>query len=111
MPYFLIGAESIYDRLCKPRFHLVVFGGDEDETEALKAGLAEPYERFVDVTVIPLTRKVAEIFGATAPFTVLLRPDNHLQLIWPETAADGLRRCLNRVFKDTPAAPVKAGGL
>lgn len=74
MPYFLIDGSSVYDRVREPTFHLLVFA---DGTTAINEITADLGGR-ADFHVFPLYPNIAEIFGATETFTVLLRPDNYI---------------------------------
>jgi 2-polyprenyl-6-methoxyphenol hydroxylase-like FAD-dependent oxidoreductase len=89
MPYFLVDGRSVYDSLREPKFHLLTFsdetGGGPDAGDAL-AGV-DP--RLFDRQRFPLRGPAAEVFGADAPFTVLLRPDNHVARISPGVSTDG----------------------
>ncbi|HEY0406189.1 MAG TPA: hypothetical protein VGC89_10700, partial [Pyrinomonadaceae bacterium] len=62
-----------------------------DELERAHAGL-------VDYHVIPLYPRVAEIFGAAKPFSVLLRPDNYIAYISTQTSLRELREYLSEVI-------------
>lgn len=90
MPYFLIDAASVYDKLHQPKFHLLVFSDGQSDHQALKTRLEEEYTEVVDFNVLPLQPRVAEIFGTDQPFSLLLRPDNHIGFISPETSTGKL---------------------
>jgi 2-polyprenyl-6-methoxyphenol hydroxylase-like FAD-dependent oxidoreductase len=96
MPYFLIDGASVFDRLRQPKFHWLVFSNNESDGQQ---GNAEPegeYRELIDFTLIPLSPQVAEIFGTDKPFSVLLRPDNHIGFITMNTSPDELRVYLNK---------------
>ena len=90
MPYFLVGGKSIYDKLHQPKFHLLVFSDAESDFQALKTELESKYSGSVDFNAVLLDPRVAEIFGTDKPFNVLLRPDNYIGFISPETSLDRL---------------------
>jgi 2-polyprenyl-6-methoxyphenol hydroxylase-like FAD-dependent oxidoreductase len=84
MPYFQVDGQSIFDRLHQPKFHWLVFSNTPLEIQALKIQIESP--EWVDLTAIPLDQQVAEIFGVSRTFTVLLRPDNYIAFIAPEVS-------------------------
>ncbi len=96
MPYFLVNGENIYDRLRKPKFHLLVFSDGQQDYECLKLELDE-YANCIDFHVIPLYPRVVEIFGSHQPFKVLLRPDNYIALLSPDCSLDALKAYFNKV--------------
>jgi len=55
MPYFLVGGESIYDRLRQPKFHLLVFSDSKDSAQISKAELESLYGEMIDFNLLPLT--------------------------------------------------------
>lgn len=81
MPYFRVGGESVFDRLRAPKFHLLIFSNEEAAVQALQAELEKEHAELIDFNAVPLSAQVSEIFGADSPFTVLLRPDNHVAFI------------------------------
>jgi len=85
MPYFLVGGESVYDKLDQPKFHLLAFSDGKSDCRELEMNLENQYADLVDVNVIPLHPRVAEVFGAYKSFSVLLRPDNHIGFITTQT--------------------------
>ena len=90
MPYFEIDGASVYERLKEPKFHLLTFF--DGETKAAEfAG-----NDFTDFGELPLYPAIAEIFGATKTFSVLLRPDNYIGLITDDVSGEDLRNYLNR---------------
>ena len=100
MPYFLIDNQSIYDKLQQAKFHYLVFAKAENELDfaELKAKIEANYAELVDFIVIPLTRKVTEIFGSERPFSLLSRPDNYLGVISTEISIEVLTRYLKKVL-------------
>ncbi|MEJ7578577.1 MAG: FAD-dependent monooxygenase [Pyrinomonadaceae bacterium] len=95
MPYFLVDGESIYDKLHPPKFHLLFFSNAQSDFQALRTELESQYAELVDFNVVPLYPQVAEVFGSNKSFDVLLRPDNYIGFISPETSLDGLRGYMN----------------
>ena len=97
MPYFLTDGASIYDRLHQPVFHLLVFSEPGGDHQALKRELEEQYTGLVDFNVIELDPHVSEIFGAGQPFSLLLRPDNHIGFISRTISSAEMRAYLGRL--------------
>lgn len=81
MPYFIADGESIYDRLRRPKFHLLVFSDTPADADALRAELDGRRAEWVDFHALPLGPQAAEAFGAQRPFHVLLRPDNYVAFL------------------------------
>jgi len=79
MPYFLVDGESFFDRLRAPKFHLVSFSDGQAESFELTEELANL--EWLDHQVVPLYPHVAELFGYSKSFYVLLRPDNYIAQI------------------------------
>jgi 2-polyprenyl-6-methoxyphenol hydroxylase-like FAD-dependent oxidoreductase len=75
MPYFAVNGESIYDRLRQPKFKTVAFIDGRDEVA--DKSFADNSERHN----VPLYPHIAELFGTTESFTVLLRPDNYIAML------------------------------
>lgn len=98
MPYFTVGGQSVYDRLRGPKFHLLVFTDEPATTQVSETSqvvaAASPNRDLFDLHTIPLGKHVAEVFGAERPFSVLLRPDNYIGYISPETSQGGLKAYL-----------------
>jgi 2-polyprenyl-6-methoxyphenol hydroxylase-like FAD-dependent oxidoreductase len=93
MPYFLVDGESVYDRLRRPKFHLLAFDGETGSPEAPEA--ASPDADLFDFNAIPLGPQVEKAFGADRPFTVLLRPDNYIAYIAAGPPSGELKAYLN----------------
>lgn len=81
MPYVWIDGQSIYDRLRGPGFHLLVFSAGESDYRRMGDEIEDEYSGLIDYQSFPLDPFVEEIFGTDKPFTVLLRPDNHIGFI------------------------------
>ena len=95
MPYFQTDGASIYDRLHQPKFHLLVFyGAQSSDHRALKTELEEEYARLIDFTAIQLDPQISEIFGTEQPFSLLLRPDNHIGFISRTISSEEIRAYL-----------------
>jgi hypothetical protein len=92
MPYFLVDGESLYDKLREPKFHLIVFSDGTGDFQQLKTELEN---ELVDSHLIPLYPQVAQVFGSSKSFSVLLRPDNHIGSITTKTSPDELKAYLN----------------
>ena len=98
MPYFPADGKSIYDSLHDPSFHLITFSDEQGKYQDTKNDIGADFGRLVDYHVLPLHPRAAEIFGTDKPFNVLLRPDNYVGFISPETPLNGLRAYLNDVI-------------
>jgi 2-polyprenyl-6-methoxyphenol hydroxylase-like FAD-dependent oxidoreductase len=100
MPYFLSGGKSIYDQLRAPKFHLISFSDGEGEpaNEIGQNGTGK-YAGLVDHHEFTLDPQVMEIFGTSRPFNVLLRPDNYIAFISPDTSRRAVMDYLGRVFE------------
>ena len=99
MPYFLVDGRSIYDRLRAPKFHLVTFSDalDADGYQQVREELEARYPQLIDHPVISLSGDIAERFGTSRCFNLLLRPVNHIAFITSDTSTNPLRSYL----KDT----------
>jgi 2-polyprenyl-6-methoxyphenol hydroxylase-like FAD-dependent oxidoreductase len=95
MPYFLVDGKSIYDKLQEPKFHLLTFSDGQSDYQRERGEIESEYNLLVDHHVIPLYPHVAEIFGMDRPFNLLLRPDNYVGFISPETSLNRFRVYLN----------------
>jgi 2-polyprenyl-6-methoxyphenol hydroxylase-like FAD-dependent oxidoreductase len=94
VPYFQVGGESVYDRLRRPKFHLLSFTNAPDSAEALRAEVEGRQAELIDFHVIPLGPQAAEAFGADEPFTLLSRPDNYVGFISKDVSPDDLKAYL-----------------
>ena len=81
MPYFTVGGESVYERLRRPKFHLLVFTNEQDPVRISEGEAEGRHADLFDSHNIPLGPHAAEVFGTGDPFTVLLRPDNYVGYI------------------------------
>lgn len=81
MPWFEIQGKSVYDHLRKPTFHLVVFSDDKTEIPPLSDELKYLWQGKIDSHFFALNEDVGAIFGTTATFFLILRPDNYIGLI------------------------------
>ena len=96
MPYFLVEGKSIYDRLRAPKFHLIRFS--DGENDASPDAVEGDHAHLVDHHAIPLYPHVAELFGSSKSFTVLLRPDNYIGLISGDSSLRRVSKYLKEVF-------------
>ena len=99
MPYFLVDGISVYDRLREPKFHLLAFTSGEAHHQEETSELAASWTHLLDRHLVPLYPHIAEIFGTNKSFNMLLRPDNHIAFISPETSSVRLVTYLNRLGK------------
>src|SRR5687768_8540389 len=95
MPYFMIEGKGIYDWLHAPKFHLLTFSN-----EAIQTGSDSSVEHLVEHLFWPLSERVAEIFGSTKPFSVLLRPDNYIGFVSSGKPLSELRTYFNNVIRN-----------
>jgi 2-polyprenyl-6-methoxyphenol hydroxylase-like FAD-dependent oxidoreductase len=94
MPYFSVDGKSIYDRLCQPKFHLLVFSDDDENFRDLGNEIRNDS---VDFNAAPLSSEVKKIFGAENSFIILLRPDNYIGLISAETSLAKVKNYLEKL--------------
>ncbi len=90
MPYFEIDGASVYEKLKAPKFHLLTFFDGANKPPEFSA------DDFTDFHEMPLYPNIAEIFGASKTFSVLLRPDNYIGLISEDVSGEDLRAYLSR---------------
>ena len=95
MPYFLIDGKSVYDWLHAPQFHLLTFTNEAEGPEHTRETIEHEFPNVVDYHVFPLNERVAEIFGAEKPFSVLLRPDNYIGFVSAEAPLTQVRAYFN----------------
>lgn len=84
MPWFEVEGVSVYERLSDPVFHLIIFHDGKAEIPPLSDELMKKWPDRIDSTVIPLYPAIAETFGATRSFYVILRPDNYIGTVSDE---------------------------
>ena len=84
MPYFEIDGASIYDRLREPKYHVLVF----DEGSGVVPNIT--IDRSYDMLIMPLYPRVAEVFGVSTTFTVVLRPDNYIGFLEKGYSAENI---------------------
>lgn len=90
LPFFTVEGASIYERLKAPQFHLLTFFDGANRPADFAA------DDLIDRHELPLYPQIAEIFGATRTFSVLLRPDNYIGLITEDLSGEDLRAYLSR---------------
>jgi hypothetical protein len=85
LPYFLLEGNSIFDKLRAPKFHLLAFSDGSDganmDQQKQREEIDAKYQNRIDYYAVPLNPNVAEIFGTSKSFQVLLRPDNYIAYI------------------------------
>jgi 2-polyprenyl-6-methoxyphenol hydroxylase-like FAD-dependent oxidoreductase len=99
MPYFRVDGKSIYDDLREPKFHLLTFTDRENDYQREWSEIERSCMQLLDHHVLPLQQQVTEAFGVSEPFTVLLRPDNHIGLISAEAKSSLVMPYLNQLGK------------
>jgi 2-polyprenyl-6-methoxyphenol hydroxylase-like FAD-dependent oxidoreductase len=99
MPYFLVEGTNIYDRLRDPKYHLLVFS---DGTTSLPE-INETFDGLADSHTFPLYPNIAEIFGSSKTFTVLLRPDNYIGYIASGNSIEGVKNYIRSQGSEPPA--------
>jgi len=90
MPYFEVENASFYERLKEPKFHLLTFFDGENKPPEFAEN------DFTDFHELPLYPNIAEIFGASKTFSILLRPDNYIGLITEDFSGEDLKTYLGR---------------
>ena len=98
LPYFLVDGHSIYDLLRAPKFHLLTFSDGQTDYAAGAAEIMSKYDGLIDHHVIPLYHRIEEIFDTEKPFSVLLRPDNYIAYLSPETSTDAVKTYLAKLL-------------
>jgi 2-polyprenyl-6-methoxyphenol hydroxylase-like FAD-dependent oxidoreductase len=74
MPYFEVDGESIYSKLRDAKFHSLRFHDG-----------VQPADDATGVQTLPLYPNIASIFGSEESFTVVLRPDNYIGMLYKGT--------------------------
>jgi hypothetical protein len=97
MPWFEVEGASIYDRLSEPVFHLIIFDDGKTTIPPLPDDLMREWTEKIDSAVLPLYPEIAEKFGTTQAFYVILRPDNYIGLISSDFSVDTVRGYLNLI--------------
>jgi 2-polyprenyl-6-methoxyphenol hydroxylase-like FAD-dependent oxidoreductase len=100
MPWFEVDDVSIYDRLCEPVFHLVLFLDGKSEIPPLPGDLMKSWHGQIDTTVLDITPDISKIFGTTNSFFLILRPDNYIGLISGEFSPDLVGKYLSKFIPD-----------
>ena len=99
MPWFEIDGRSIYDDLREPLFHLVIFHDGLTEIPPLGEDIRSAWAGQIDSHFYSLYPHVAERFGTTRSFLMILRPDNYIGLISDSFDPDEVRKYLNTVSR------------
>lgn len=99
MPWFEVEGASIYDRLREPVFHLIVFDDGKTAVPPLPDDLMQEWKAKIDSTVLPLYPEIAEKFGTTHAFYLILRPDNYIGSISSDFSPEVVRSYLNLVLR------------
>lgn len=79
MPWFRIHGRDIYEFICEPRFHLLVFSSEK--APSVSNAMNDRWEGRVDSHFFAISNEVREIFGRDESFYLILRPDNYIGLI------------------------------
>lgn len=95
MPYFTIDGASVYEKLKEPKFHLLTFFDGENKPPNFAEILPDELFNFHE---FPLYPNIAEIFGASQSFIVLLRPDNYIGFICEEVSIEKLKKYATENF-------------
>jgi 2-polyprenyl-6-methoxyphenol hydroxylase-like FAD-dependent oxidoreductase len=93
MPYFQVEGNNIYDLLREPKFHLLVFTDGSIPVSEITGDL----DGRCDFHSFPLYPNIAEIFGVSETFTVVLRPDNYIGYIAAGYSIEAVKKYLTRV--------------
>ncbi len=94
MPYFMVDGKSIYEKLKAPKFHLLAFSDGQGLIPNIVQDILE-HADFLELSLFP---NIADTFGSTEPFFVLLRPDNHIGLISQDLDLENIRNYLRRYW-------------
>ena len=94
IPYFEIEGTSVYDRLHEPKFHVLTFHDGSSPMPDLTGDL----DGLADIHTFPLFPNIAEIFGASQTFSVLLRPDNYVGYIGTDPSSEDVKNYLDRIL-------------
>jgi 2-polyprenyl-6-methoxyphenol hydroxylase-like FAD-dependent oxidoreductase len=94
LPYFLVDGESVYNKLRRPEFHLLIFSNEADRHREPNATIE--LSESIECKTIPLNPDLKAIFGVTRPFGLLLRPDNHIALIRTDISANNVQGYLSQ---------------
>ena len=86
LPFFTTDGASVYEKLKEPRFHLLSFFDGVNRPPSWTG------DDFVEALEMPLYPNIAEIFGATKSFSVLVRPDNYIGLITEDSTGEDLKQ-------------------
>jgi hypothetical protein len=73
--------KKVFDRLKEAKFHFLVFSAQPANLDALRE-IEGHYADLVDFNAILMSPEVQKIFGTEKDFSMLLRPDNHVGVIW-----------------------------
>jgi hypothetical protein len=92
LPYCMVNGVGLYDRLHAPKFHLLTFSDGQNDYADVTSGIAAGMSDFLDHHVVPLYARLVEIFGIDEPFSVLVRPDNHIALITAASDLEAVRQ-------------------
>ncbi|MGI8787747.1 MAG: FAD-dependent monooxygenase [Pyrinomonadaceae bacterium] len=100
MPYFEVDGASIYERLKEPKLHLLIFSDGTGDYQNVITEFENQYAGAITSSVVALYPLIADTFGASESFMVLLRPDNYIGFISANISIEALKYYLaNRQFK------------
>ena len=94
MPYFVLDGRSIYDWLRAPKFHFIAFF----DGTAPQPVITDDFNGLADVHTIPLYPHIAEMFGTTESFSLLMRPDNYIGFIGAGTGIERAGEYLRKIL-------------
>src|SRR5436190_1507327 len=95
MPWFEIDSESVYDYLHQPVFHLLIFSTGKTEIPQLPEDLMSKWHGKIDSHFFDLSSPVAEKFGISRSFFLILRPDNYIGMISDDFSATEVEQYLD----------------
>jgi 2-polyprenyl-6-methoxyphenol hydroxylase-like FAD-dependent oxidoreductase len=101
-PYLLLDGESLYDRLHAPKFHLVVFSDGVSDLNKIEEQATREFVDVLDVQLVPLHPNVVDAFGHHSSFSVLVRPDNYVGVIYAGVDLDTVRSYFTEVIGYMP---------
>jgi 2-polyprenyl-6-methoxyphenol hydroxylase-like FAD-dependent oxidoreductase len=63
MAYVLVDGNSIYDKLCQPKFHWLAFSSEPNKFQKFSNKLGNQYSELLDFNVFNISPEIAEVFG------------------------------------------------
>jgi len=96
MPWLEIDGKSVYDYLHEPLFHLLIFSTGKTDIPQLPTDLMSEWQGKIDSHFFDLSSRVAEKFGTSTSFFLILRPDNYIGMISDDFSPAAVETYLSR---------------